>query len=91
MGEGRKLKKGLYTHFKGKDKVYEVIGEATHTETGEKLVIYKALYSDGHVKENDIFARPYEMFLEQVPEGRANPTNQKYRFEYIEDSSDYDY
>lgn len=90
MEKERKLRKGIYTHFKGKEKIYEVIGQALHTETGEKLVIYKALYSDENVHENEIFARPYEMFLEEVPKDKINPTNQKYRFEYVEDSSDYD-
>ena len=90
MQEKRILRKGLYTHFKGNDKVYEVLGSAMHTETKEELVIYKALYTAGEVKEGDVFARPIEMFLEKVPEGKENPTGQVYRFEYVEDSSDYE-
>lgn len=50
---------GKYRHFKGG--LYEVIGEATHTETLEKLVIYRALYGEGKV-----WARPLSMWNETV-------------------------
>lgn len=62
-----------YRHFKNKN--YQVLGIAEHTETGENLVIYRALYG-----EKRVFARPYDMFMEEVPEGKVNPTGQKYRF-----------
>ncbi len=77
----RELKIGRYKHFKGKDKVYEVIGEAIHTETEEILVIYKE-YNCNNKNEFKMFARPQKMFLEEVPEDKENPTGQKYRFEY---------
>lgn len=51
--------KGLYRHYKGNE--YEVIGEGTHTETEEKLVIYRSV-KDPAV----IWVRPYEMFFETV-------------------------
>lgn len=80
----RELKLGKYTHFKSKEKVYEVLGEARHTENGEILVIYKALYESKDFPYGQIFARPKDMFLEKVPEGKENPTGQVYRFEFME-------
>ena len=50
---------GHYRHYKGNE--YEVIGEGTHTETEEKLVIYKALY-----EPYAIWVRPYDMFFSSV-------------------------
>ncbi len=50
---------GRYRHFKGGE--YEVIGFAKHSETDEKLVIYISLYDS-----NEVWARPYDMFLEYV-------------------------
>lgn len=53
------VKKGRYLHFKGTE--YEVLGISTHSETGEKLVIYMSV--DG---KDTLWARPYDMFTDIV-------------------------
>lgn len=78
----RNLKQGIYRHFKGGDKLYKVVGTATHSETLEDMVIYIALYGKEIGKT---YVRPLNMFLEKVPEGRENPNNQVFRFEYLHD------
>jgi hypothetical protein len=72
-----KFKGKVVRHFKG-DK-YLVLDFARHTETGELMAIYKALYG-----ECELYVRPYSIFNEEVPEGKENPTGQKYRFELCE-------
>jgi hypothetical protein len=66
------LKQGRYRHFKGAE--YEVKGLATHSETGEQLVVYSPLYGEG-----GLWVRPLAMFLETV-EHEGKPLH---RFEYI--------
>ena len=53
------VRPGLYRHYKGRD--YRVLEVATHSETGEKLVVYRALYDDFGV-----WVRPLSMFDEDV-------------------------
>lgn len=70
----RQLKRGRYQHFKGKE--YEVLDIAFHSETGEELVVYRALYG-----EKKLFVRPLPMFLEEVErDGRRMP-----RFMYLKE------
>lgn len=72
------MKKGkIFRHFKGDH--YLVVDFVTHSETQEKMVLYRALYG-----ECGLFVRPYDMFVEEVPKGKVNPTGQKYRFECIQ-------
>lgn len=66
----RELKiNGIYRHYKGD--LYYVEDIAYHSETQEKLVVYRALYED-----TKLWVRPYDMFFEEV-----NKNGQKYRFE----------
>ena len=58
--------------------LYEYIGEATHSETREKMIVYRALYG-----EKKLFVRPYEMFMEEVDHAKYPGIRQKYRFEKI--------
>lgn len=58
---------GKYRHYKGQ--FYQVEGVATHSETEEKLVVYRPLYGAG-----DLWVRPASMFVEQVEiEGKLIP------------------
>ena len=53
------IKPGRYRHFKGKE--YEVLGVARHSETGEELVVYRALYGGF-----GLWVRPVSMWNETV-------------------------
>lgn len=53
------VKLGLYRHYKGN--MYQVIGVARHTESGEALVVYQALYGS-----YTLWVRPLAMFVEKV-------------------------
>lgn len=63
----------VYQHFKGG--TYTTIMQAMHTETGETLVIYQN-------DQNDIFARPLEMFLSRVDKEKYPDASQEYRMEH---------
>ena len=66
------IKPGRYRHFKGKE--YEVLGVASHSETLEPMVVYRALYGEG-----GLWVRPAAMWTEQVDrDGYSGP-----RFTYI--------
>ena len=66
------MNSGLYRHYKGN--LYEVIGVASHSETLEEMVVYRARYG-----EQRLWVRPLSMFQEMVEhEGKSVP-----RFEYL--------
>ena len=68
------MKLGKYRHFKGNE--YELLAVANHSETLEKMVVYKALYG-----EQEIWVRPLSMWDEEIT--RDGKTFK--RFEYIGD------
>lgn len=68
------IQTGKYRHFKGKE--YEVLGIASHSESLEPMVVYRALYGD-----RGLWVRPLSMWNETVDrDGYRGP-----RFQKIED------
>lgn len=53
------IEPGKYRHYKGRE--YAVIGMATHSETLEPMVVYRALYGDGAV-----WVRPASMWYDRI-------------------------
>ena len=68
------IKGRVYKHFKGD--LYLVEDIAEHSESGDKLVIYRALYGEGK-----LYARPYDMFMSKVDREKYPDVLQEYRFQ----------
>lgn len=68
----QEIKVGKYRHYKGN--FYEVLSLATHSETLESMVVYRALYG-----EKGVWVRPAAMWNETV----ATAEGDKKRFEYV--------
>lgn len=67
----------IYKHFKGN--VYEIIAVAKHTESDERLVIYKS-----GAENATVYARPVEMFLSEVDHEKYPDVEAKFRFTLLD-------
>ncbi len=68
----QEIKHGIWEHYKGNR--YRVLGMATHSETLEPMVVYRALYAKG-----EVWVRPASMWHETV----ATPDGDCPRFRLI--------
>ena len=69
----------MYRHFKGN--IYQIRCLAKHSETGEMMVVYQAMYDTFQM-----YVRPLAMFMEEVDVEKYPDARQQYRFELLQDS-----
>lgn len=77
----------IVCHFKrhmledpGMEYLYQIVGIATHSETREQLMVYRALYG-----EKGLYVRPLAMFLSEVDTVKYPDAKQRYRFELFQE------
>lgn len=63
----------MYRHFKGKQ--YQIRCLAKHSETGETMVVYQAMY-----EPFETYVRPLSLFMDEVDRVKYPDSRQKYRF-----------
>ena len=68
----------VYKHFKGN--LYRILTLALDSETGEEMVVYKALYGEGTV-----YVRSLSMFMSKVDKDKYPDATQELRFELQEE------
>ena len=69
----------IYRHFKGN--LYQIRCLAKHSETGEMMVVYQAMYGNFQ-----IYTRPLASFMEEVNRDKYPNASARYRFELQNES-----
>jgi hypothetical protein len=70
------VKDQIYRHFKGN--LYRIVTVAIHSETGERMVVYQALYGD-----YTVYVRELSMFMGKVDRNRYPDADQEERFKLL--------
>ena len=71
----------FYRHFK--NRMYQIVAIAYHTETEEAMVVYQAQYG-----EKKVWVRPLAMFMEEVDHVKYPDFPQKYRLVKEEENAE---